>query len=1611
MNVISGIKPLSALLVLPVLFGLAACSGGGGGKAETLSVNPPAPSDGAVDNDTHGAAILAPGFLQVIGSSPTSVSLRWQDGQPALLVAGYDVYQNEQLIASVVGSVFSYSVTGLNAGQEYLFSVRAFDHQGQRSAPVSISASPRVNQSPQFKTPSRQQLVNSDTPVGELLASFSATDADGDALRFNVGSGNEADYFVLDPVSGELRTKTSLANLGGKVFHLRVDVSDSYSVASVDLQLGVVAIQAPAEQQALLRQVYRYSGINNKLASLYNHPQYPATPSSVSEEKSFMSPSNVADDYGQRMFGYLVPQVSGDYVFWLASDDQGELYLGDALDGSDARLIASVASNSSAQQWDKSASQKSGVITLQAGRAYYIRATMAEGSGSDHLAVAWQGPGLARQIIAGEYLRLPVDMTAPDMPTGLNAVRTAENAILLEWKPATDDHAVVAYRIYNGATLLGNAGIDPDTGLVQTYVQLTDLASGSRYDFNVRAVDAAGNISAASQPYSVMINDIIAPSVPTALQALSVSDSQIRINWVASTDETNNAVLYRIYLNGQQVGSTYDTAFTLTDLTADTDFNLQVEALDPVGNSSQSEMLVVHTSARDGQKPYFSAAQYNIAVSGSAQAGTRVAQFNAQDPRNNVLTYRIVAGNEAANFSLDSSATLSLNKAFTQNPPQQLLLTIEADNGAQTAQTQVVVNVLSATVLSHKGLYRELWTGISGNTVADINTTKNPSQQDLLTQFETPSSLGDSYGQRLRAYLIPPTSGEYTFWIASDDASELYLSSDMSAEKKELVAKISSYTSIHNWLNSNLIKRNITLQAGQLYYIEALHKEGGGSDHLSVAWQGPGITQQLISGDYLLSYSALTPAAPILNSVVQTGFDQQGNQLMVQLSISELAAGFPVRIYYGLRDGGVNAVEWQSMLNVGKLAAGNHTVVLDDIQAGQTYYVRVESEGGLASTWSASALEVTTVLVSADKHAGHSLPDTLALDVDINGEIQQVALNKHSVRSPNFQFITFDDRRQNQFEAVSPMPEPRTYRGSVVNNPYVVVTGVVDAEGMLYLSGWTGQGRAWGKDVNISDLIDPQALGNTEIDTEELLIDFEIPAAEGNQLYIPQPGADFHNNLARTKISQSYSQFTSKSKSNVLNALAQMEGQINELDYVWAQKTGLRFDIAEGLIEMHGTTKASSAVKPSAKDAGNFTISLQDPRNGGQCWGGGDWVGCESSYRMNWGFTHEIGHNFGLGHGEQEDNSNQIQTPGTQMGNMQSRNTLMRLQKGSKFKPAKAMEDPMPPAAFKDYVTVYRNESASIYPLANDYDVNGEILSIASFDATTAAGGTVTKTGNTLRYTPPTDFVGNDQLSYTVSDGSNKTVGAIQIQVQLAGLVGDWRMDNVDGERVLDASGQGNDLYAYNAVVADAQTTGISGYGMAMPLIASKEGVNDAIGQKLLPHTLEPGHKSFTASIWFQYSGIDGNKLIVGKASSGAGNMSYGGWQIRTEGDDLVMQITYRNRLLKSNSVTIRQDNSIIDGQWHHAVMVVDQENGMLRGYLDGHPFDVQGTLLADGGPILAAMNFTHYGGGTPFKVGGFTEPVCDSNGENCATPAGNVYDSVRVYHRALSETEVQNLP
>jgi len=143
-------------------------------------------------------------------------------------------------------------------------------------------------------------------------------------------------------------------------------------------------------------------------------------------------------------------------------------------------------------------------------------------------------------------------------------------------------------------------------------------------------------------------------------------------------------------------------------------------------------------------------------------------------------------------------------------------------------------------------ILREYWTGITGTSVSDLtnntNFPDNPSGSSEPTLFEAPTDWANDYGTRMRGFVHPPVGGDYTFWIASDDASELWLSTDANPTNKSMIANVSSWTNSRVWTQyASQQSSSIILTGGNKYYIEALQKEGGGGDNLAVTWDGPGI--------------------------------------------------------------------------------------------------------------------------------------------------------------------------------------------------------------------------------------------------------------------------------------------------------------------------------------------------------------------------------------------------------------------------------------------------------------------------------------------------------------------------------------------------------------------------------------------------------------------------------------------------------------------------------------------------------------------------------------------------------------------------------------------------
>lgn len=147
---------------------------------------------------------------------------------------------------------------------------------------------------------------------------------------------------------------------------------------------------------------------------------------------------------------------------------------------------------------------------------------------------------------------------------------------------------------------------------------------------------------------------------------------------------------------------------------------------------------------------------------------------------------------------------------------------------------------------SGKLLY-ERWNSVSGSTVDSLtghaNYPRYPSIQAVqASALELTSTSLTNVGQRMRAYLHPPVTGYYRFWLAGDDSARLRLSTSVRVTDAVTIIDLTSATSFRGFTNmvqSSQRSARVYLQAGQRYYIELLHKNASSSAHASVAWEIP----------------------------------------------------------------------------------------------------------------------------------------------------------------------------------------------------------------------------------------------------------------------------------------------------------------------------------------------------------------------------------------------------------------------------------------------------------------------------------------------------------------------------------------------------------------------------------------------------------------------------------------------------------------------------------------------------------------------------------------------------------------------------------------------------
>jgi len=191
-------------------------------------------------------------------------------------------------------------------------------------------------------------------------------------------------------------------------------------------------------------------------------------------------------------------------------------------------------------------------------------------------------------------------------------------------------------------------------------------------------------------------------------------------------------------------------------------------------------------------------------------------------------------------YTLDGSAPTKDSTEYKSPIEIDRTTTVSArlfqDSGASSLMTQATYTKVEPVAVDGKtlgpGLDYEFFVG-KWNALPEFETLKVEKRGVVDTLTLAASPQGTQYALRFRGYLDIPKDGEYTFVLKADDGSRFYLDGKLVIDHDGQHAA------------TPMSSPKLTLKAGK-HPIEILYHESWGGSHLSLAYEGPGISMQEI---------------------------------------------------------------------------------------------------------------------------------------------------------------------------------------------------------------------------------------------------------------------------------------------------------------------------------------------------------------------------------------------------------------------------------------------------------------------------------------------------------------------------------------------------------------------------------------------------------------------------------------------------------------------------------------------------------------------------------------------------------------------------------------------
>lgn len=309
-------------------------------------------------------------------------------------------------------------------------------------------------------------------------------------------------------------------------------------------------------------------------------------------------PCTGADFFTSFFRGYLIPPATGTYKLYTRSGEVANLAISTDENFENAFTVIKTSGGAGTPTGEDENEYVSEDIQLQAGSVYAIYSTQWNIHNLTG-GMLWEGPGIAKDYIEGQYMSFAYDHAKPTKPTGFSLVTTGLTDILFRWNESTDDQKLKSYCIY-----VNGIRVDVENLLDTSYL-VTGLLSNNKYSVAISAIDWAGNESALSDIISTTTYDTdnTPPLPPIIISAPIISDIAANLEWSGAVDYETEIRGYKVYLNDELYNADdliYEETLTVYNLLPSTVYEIEIEAVDAANNVSvRSVVFVFNTNLFD----------------------------------------------------------------------------------------------------------------------------------------------------------------------------------------------------------------------------------------------------------------------------------------------------------------------------------------------------------------------------------------------------------------------------------------------------------------------------------------------------------------------------------------------------------------------------------------------------------------------------------------------------------------------------------------------------------------------------------------------------------------------------------------------------------------------------------------------------------------------------------------------------------------------------------------------------------------------------------------------------------------------------------------------------